>query len=129
MATQEEELQRLLDTDPQKPINPVSAYLTPTLPDYLWKLVAFEEFLCSNQVIPFEESRRKKDELESKRGFQFGVSYFDHRIIRIREVLKDKGIIKEADLRAEVERQKGHYEKKGKKPVNPLEIEVIAMIN
>ena len=51
----EEELQRHLDNDPQRPINPVSAYLTPTLPDYLWKLVAFEEFLCGNQVIPFEE--------------------------------------------------------------------------
>jgi nitrile hydratase len=125
----EEELQHNLDTDPHKPINPVSAYLTPTLPDYLWKLVAFEEFLCGNQVIPFEESRRKKDELEAKHGFQFGVSYFDHRIIRIREVLKDKGIIKEADLQAEVDRQKGHYEKKGKKVVNPLELEVLAMIN
>ena len=125
----EEELQRHLDNDPQRPINPVSAYLTPTLPDYLWKLVAFEEFLCGNQVIPFEESRRKKDELEAKNGFQFGVSYFDHRIIRIREVLKDKGIIKEADLQAEVERQKGHYERKGKKVVNTLELEVLAMIN
>jgi nitrile hydratase len=125
----EEQLQRNLDNDPQKPINPVSAYLTPTLPDYLWKLVAFEEFLCGNQVIPFEESRRKKDELEAKQGFQFGVSYFDHRIIRIREVLKDKGIIKQADLQAEVDRQKGHYEKKGKKVVNPLELEVLAMIN
>ena len=128
MATQEE-LQRLLDTDPHKPINPASAYLTPTLPDYIWKLVAFEEFLCSNQIIAFEESRRKKDELEAKRGFQFGVSYFDHRIIRIREVLKDRGLINEADLRAEVERQKGHYEKKGKKPANPLELEVLSMIN
>jgi hypothetical protein len=125
----DEQLQRHLDNDPQKPINPVSAYLTPTLPDYLWKLVAFEEFLCGNQIIPFEDSRRKKDELEAKHGFQFGVSYFDHRIIRIREVLKDKGIINEADLRAEVERQKGHYEKKGKKPVNPLELEVLSMIN
>jgi hypothetical protein len=125
----EEQLQRLLDNDPHKPINPVSAYLTPTLPDYLWKLVAFEEFLCGNQIIAFEESRKKKDELEAKRGFQFGVSYFDHRIIRIREVLKDRGIINEADLRAEVERQKGHYEKKGKKPANPLELEVLSMIN
>ena len=125
----EEELQRLLDTDPHKPINPVSAYLTPTLPDYIWKLVAFEEFLCGNQIIAFEESRRKKDELEAKRGFQFGVSYFDHRIIRIREVLKDRGLINEADLRAEVERQQGHYEKKGKKPANPLELEVLSMIN
>jgi hypothetical protein len=125
----DEQLQQHLDNDPQKPINPVSAYLTPTLPDYLWKLVAFEEFLCSNQVIPFEESRRKKDELEAKYGFQFGVSYFDHRIIRIREVLKDKGIIKEADLQAEIDRQKGHYEKKGKKVVNPHELEVLAMIN
>jgi nitrile hydratase len=125
----DERLQQYLDNDPQKPINPVSAYLTPTLPDYLWKLVAFEEFLCSNQVIPFEESRRKKDELESKYGFQFGVSYFDHRIIRIREVLKDKGVIKEADLQAEIDRQKGHYEKKGKKVVNPHELEVLAMIN
>jgi nitrile hydratase alpha subunit len=129
MDTEEEQLQRYLDNDPQKPVNPVSAYLTPTLPDYLWKLVAFEEFLCSNQLIPFEESRRKKDELEAKQGFQFGVSYFDHRIIRIREVLKDKGLIKEADLQTEVERQKGHYEKKGKKVVNPLELEVLAMIN
>jgi hypothetical protein len=42
---------------------------------------SFEEFLCGNQVIPFEESHRKKDELEAKYGFQFGVSYFDHRII------------------------------------------------
>ena len=125
----EEELQRLLDTDPHKPINPVSAYLTPTLPDYIWKLVAFEEFLCGNQIIAFDESRRKKDELEAKRGFQFGVSYFDHRIIRIREVLKDRGLINEADLRAEVERQQGHYEKKGKKPANPLELEVLSMIN
>jgi len=125
----DEQLQQHLDNDPQKPINPVSAYLTPTLPDYLWKLVAFEEFLCGNQVIPFEESRRKKDELEAKKGFQFGVSYFDHRIIRIREVLKDKGIIKEADLQAEIDRQKGHYEKKGKKVVNPHELEVLAMIN
>ena len=120
MSTEEERLQKLLDNDPHKPINPVSAYLTPTLPDYLWKLVAFEEFLCGNQIIAFEESRRKKDELEARRGFQFGVSYFDHRIIRIREVLKDRGLIKEADLRAEVERQQGHYEKKGKKPDNPL---------
>jgi nitrile hydratase len=129
MTTTDEELQQILDNDPHKPINPLSAYLTPTLPDYLWKLVAFEEFLCGNQIIAFEESRRKKDELEAKKGFQFGVSYFDHRIIRIREVLKDKGLIKEADLQAEVERQKSHYEKKGKKPANPLEIEVIAMIN
>jgi hypothetical protein len=129
MSTEEEQLQRYLDNDPQKPVNPVSAYLTPTLPNYLWKLVAFEGFLCGNQVIHYEESRRKKDELEAKQGFQFGVSYFDHRIIRIREVLKDKGIIKEADLQAEVERQKGHYEKKGKKVVNPLELEVLAMIN
>jgi nitrile hydratase len=129
MMSSEEQLQHLLDGDPHKPVNPVSAYLTPTLPDYLWKLVAFEEFLCGNQIIAFEESRRKKDELEAKRGFQFGVSYFDHRIIRIREVLKDRGIINETDLRAEVERQKGHYEKKGKKPVNPLELEVLSMIN
>lgn len=129
MTTEEERLQRYLDNDPQKPVNPVSAYLTPTLPDYLWKLVAFEGFLCSNEIIPLEESRRKKDELETKQGFQFGVSYFDHRIIRIREVLKDKGLIKEAHLQTEVERQKGHYEKKGKKVVNPLELEVLAMIN
>jgi hypothetical protein len=129
MSTEEEQLQRYLDNDPQKPVNPVSAYLTPTLPDYVWKLVAFEDFLCSNEIIPFEESRRKKDELEAKGGFQFGVSYFDHRIIRIREVLKDKGIIKEAEFLDEVERQKGHYEKKGKKVVNSLELEVLAMIN
>src|SRR5919197_4400498 len=125
----DEQLQQHLDNDPQKPINPVSAYLTPTLLNYLWKLFAFEEFLCSNQIIPFEESRRKKDELEAKYGFQFGVSYFDHRIIRIREVLKDKGVIKEADLQAEIDRQKGHYEKKVKKVVNPHELEVLAMIN
>src|SRR2546426_4893311 len=125
----DEQLQRHLDKDPQNPINRVSAYLTPTAPDYLWKLVAFEEFLCGNQIIPFEDSRRKKDEIEAKQGFQFGVSYFDHRIIRIREVLKDKGIINEADLQTEVDRQKGHYEKKGKKVVNPLELEDLAMIN
>src|SRR4030066_2496089 len=118
MTTTDEELQQILDNDPHKPVNPVSAYLTPTLPDYLWKLVAFEEFLCGNQIIAFEESRRKKDELEAKKGFQFGVSYFDHRIIRIREVLKDRGLINEADLRAEVEGKKGRYETKDKKPEN-----------
>jgi Nitrile hydratase, alpha chain len=125
----DEELQQLVDEDPHKPINPVSAYLQPTLPDYLWKLVAFEEFLCGNQVIPFEESRRKKDELEAKHGFQFGVSYFDHRIIRIREVLKDKGLITEEQLQAEINRMKSHYEQKGKKIVNPLELDVLAMIH
>jgi hypothetical protein len=35
----DEQLQQHLDNDPQKPINPVSAYLTSMLPDYLWKLV------------------------------------------------------------------------------------------
>jgi hypothetical protein len=32
----DEQLQQHLDNDPQKPINSVSAYLTLTLPDYLW---------------------------------------------------------------------------------------------
>lgn len=129
MNSNEEELQRILDNDPHKPVNSLSAYLEPTLPDYLWKFVAFEDFICANGLIAFEESRLKKDELEAKRGFQFGVSYFEHRIIRIREVLKDRGYITEENLQAEVKKQMSHFEKNRKKPAHPLQLEVLAMIN
>ena len=40
----DERLQKLLDNDPHKPLNPDSAYLTPTLPDYLWKLLHLKSF-------------------------------------------------------------------------------------
>ncbi|MSV33592.1 MAG: hypothetical protein EXS76_02570 [Nitrosarchaeum sp.] len=111
-----------------RPTN-ISAYAEATLPDYVWKFVTLEEVMTGCGLFPFELSRLKKDEMwnDPKNPFK-ALNYFDMRISRIREVLKDQKIMTDDQFRSEVDKLKKQYKEQGKTPQG-LELEALAMIN
>ena len=111
-----------------KPTN-ITAFNEHTLPDYVWRFVTLEEVMTGCGLFPFELSRRKKDELWDDADAPVkDLPYFDMRITRIREVLKDQGIMTEDDLKREVEKLQKQYKEQGKTPQG-LELEALGMIN
>tara|TARA_B000000460_G_scaffold27941_1_gene17674 strand:+ start:786 stop:1781 length:996 start_codon:yes stop_codon:yes gene_type:complete len=120
--------------DHAKPTN-ITAFKEATLPDYVWKFVTLEEVMTGCGLFPFELSRRKKDELwdVERSDLNSGVAmrdlpYFDMRITRIREVLKEQGIMTADDLKSEVEKLQKEFKDQGKEPQG-LELEALGMIN
>ena len=133
--TNDDELKQALEEEYAKghfehatPTN-VSAFKEYTLPDYVWRFVTLEEVMTGCGLFPFELSRRKKDELwDDPNAPVKDLPYFDMRITRIREVLKDQGIMTEDQLKLEVDKLKKQYDQQGKTPQG-LELEALGMIN
>src|SRR5919106_1924233 len=95
------------------------------LPDYVHRLIAIGETLAQNRLLTIEDTRLKKDEYLSK-DLMHGLSYWEMRCISLREVLKDKKSITQAELQFKMDDLKRQHEKQGLK-LETLDLEVTAI--